>query len=87
MCCAVKTSLRLAVPMRAGAKDGSTAGAKPGRTECEQGRKWVVEHHVNNPEIIIAETSPKQAVYIYGCKNSTVQVTHPNGRAASQTRP
>ena len=72
--------------MRAGAKDGSAAGTKPGRTECEQGRKWVVEHHVNNPEIIIAETNPKQAVYIYGCKNSTVQVTHPDGHAASQMK-
>ena len=41
---------------------------------CEQGSKWMVENHVNNPGIIIAETSPKQAVYIYGCKNSTVQV-------------
>ena len=34
----------------------------------------MVENHVNNPEIIIADTSPKQAVYIYGCKNSTVKV-------------
>ena len=41
---------------------------------CEQGSKWVVEHHVNNSSIVIADTSPKQAVYIYGCKNSTVQV-------------
>jgi len=34
----------------------------------------VVENHVNNPEIVIADTNPKQVVYIYGCKNSTVQV-------------
>ena len=42
---------------------------------------------MNNPEIIIAETNSKQAVYIYGCKNSTVQVTHPVGHAASQMKP
>ena len=42
---------------------------------------------MNNPEIIIAETNPKQAVYIYGCKNSTVQVTHPSGPAASEMKP
>ena len=83
----IKMSLRLPGPLQAGAKDGSAAGARPGRTECEQGRKWVVEHHANNPEIIVAETNPKQAVYIYGCKNSTVQVTCPNGPAASQMRP
>ena len=67
----------------AGAKDGSVAAAtgaaaKPGRTECEQGRKWVVEHHVNNPEIIISETNPKQAVYIYGCRGCTIQVRQCN---------
>ena len=42
---------------------------------------------MNNPEIIIAETNPKQAVYIYGCKNSTVQVTHPKGHPASEMKP
>ena len=84
LCCTVKMPLKLSVPLRTGAKDGSAAGAKPGRIECEQGRKWVVEHHTNNPEIIIAETNPKQAVYIYGCKNSTVQVLHPSGHAAPQ---
>ena len=64
--------------LQTGAKDSSAAGAapagaKPGRTECEQGRKWVVENHVNNPEIVISETNSKQAVYIYGCKGCTVQ--------------
>jgi adenylyl cyclase-associated protein len=47
--------------------------SKPARTECEQGRKWVVENHVGNHEILISDTDPRQAVYIYGCKNSTVQ--------------
>ena len=42
-----------------------------------------MEHHVNNPEIIIADTSPKQAVYIYGCKNSTVQVLQPPQASAA----
>ena len=46
----------------------------------------MVENHVNNPEIIIAETSPKQAVYIYGCKNSTVQVRHAFVSATSACR-
>lgn len=46
----------------------------------------MVEHHVNNSEIVIADTSPKQAVYIYGCRNSTVQVCVPPN-ACSQRVP
>ncbi len=51
------------------------AASKPARTECEQGRKWVVENHADNREIIISDTNPRQAVYIYRCSNSTIQVT------------
>ncbi|KAK9868352.1 hypothetical protein WJX84_003625 [Apatococcus fuscideae] len=51
----------------------SSSKAKP-RTELEQGRKWVVENHTDNRELIITETSPKQTVYIYNCTNCTVQV-------------
>ncbi len=29
---------------------------------------------MNVPEIVISDTNPKQAVYIYGCKGCTVQV-------------
>ena len=29
---------------------------------------------MNNPEIIISNTNPKQAVYIYGCRGCTVKV-------------
>lgn len=52
------------------------AGIKQGtpRIECEQGRKWVVEHQVGNREIIISETEAKQSVYIFNCANSTIQV-------------
>ena len=46
----------------------------PPRTELEQGRKWVVENHTDNRELIISDTSPKQTVYVYNCSNCTVQV-------------
>ncbi|ORZ02368.1 adenylate cyclase associated N terminal-domain-containing protein [Syncephalastrum racemosum] len=44
---------------------------KPAKTTLEA-NKWVVENHENNHEIIIEDTAINQAVYIYGCKNSTI---------------
>lgn len=58
------------------------AASKPPRLECEQGRKWLVEHHVDNPHIVIADTNPRQAIYIFGCRNSTIQARR---RALLQT--
>ncbi|ORX61760.1 hypothetical protein DM01DRAFT_1299844, partial [Hesseltinella vesiculosa] len=46
---------------------------KPAKTTLEA-NKWVVEHHESNPEIIIEGTAINQAVYIYGCKNSTIRI-------------
>ncbi|KAL2611546.1 hypothetical protein R1flu_023238 [Riccia fluitans] len=42
--------------------------------ELQLGRKWVVENHIGNREIIIDDTNSKQSVYIFGCKNSLIQV-------------
>jgi len=39
-----------------------------------QGNKWAVEFQMNNPNVVISETEMKQTVYIYRCKNTTVQV-------------
>ncbi|KAG0163489.1 hypothetical protein DFQ28_011614 [Apophysomyces sp. BC1034] len=46
---------------------------KPAKTTLEA-NKWVVENHENNHEIIIEDTAINQAVYIFGCKNSTVRI-------------
>lgn len=53
---------------------GAQAPAGPARFELEQGRKWVVENQRGNRELVISDTTPKQAVYIYGCRDSVVQV-------------
>jgi adenylyl cyclase-associated protein len=53
------------------------ASTQPPRFECEQGRKWVIEHQINNRDnggLIIENTEPKQTVYIYNCHDSTIQV-------------
>ena len=39
-----------------------------------QGRKWVVENHAGNREIVISDTEPRQTVYIFNCNNCTIQV-------------
>ncbi|KAI7853696.1 adenylate cyclase associated N terminal-domain-containing protein [Circinella umbellata] len=46
---------------------------KPAKTTLEA-NKWVVEYHENNSEIIIEDTAINQAVYIFGCKNSTIRI-------------
>ncbi|KAI8076828.1 adenylate cyclase associated N terminal-domain-containing protein [Halteromyces radiatus] len=46
---------------------------KPAKTTLEA-NKWVVENHEGNNEIIIEDTAINQAVYIYGCKNSTIRI-------------
>lgn len=46
---------------------------KPAKTTLES-NKWVVENHENNPEIVIEDTAINQAVYIFGCKNSTIRI-------------
>jgi hypothetical protein len=57
--------------------------------ELEQDRKWVVEHHSGNREIVIERTDPRHAVYIFNCHNSVIQVGAaaplgpPEGRGAS----
>lgn len=39
-----------------------------------QGKKWAVEFQEDNKELVIREPSVSQTVYIYSCKNSTIQV-------------
>ena len=61
--------------------DGAPSGrapstlATPARVELEQGRKWCVEGQVDNRQVVVDDTSPKQTVYIFACKGSTVQVS------------
>ncbi|KAI9318919.1 adenylate cyclase associated N terminal-domain-containing protein [Dichotomocladium elegans] len=47
---------------------------KAAKTTLEA-NKWVVENHENNNQVVIEDTAINQAVYIYGCKNSTIRIT------------
>ncbi|EFA82907.1 cyclase associated protein [Heterostelium album PN500] len=49
------------------------AVVKPPKFALES-NKWAVEHQVGNKNIIIAETDPRQTVYVYQCTDSVIQV-------------
>eukprot|EP01114_Cavostelium_apophysatum_P004301 TRINITY_DN144_c0_g1_i1.p1 TRINITY_DN144_c0_g1~~TRINITY_DN144_c0_g1_i1.p1 ORF type:complete len:487 (-),score=133.73 TRINITY_DN144_c0_g1_i1:70-1530(-) len=52
---------------------GKTETVKPPKFQLE-GSKWVVENQIDNRNIVISDIEPKQTLYMYKCKNTTVQV-------------
>ena len=46
---------------------------KPPKLELE-GKKWAVEFHKNNPNLLIEGTETNQSVYVYRCEGSTLKV-------------
>ncbi|KAL5231266.1 hypothetical protein ABZP36_030042 [Zizania latifolia] len=52
----------------------SSSSKSPAKLELQMGRKWVVEHHVGNKNLIIEECDTKQSVYVFGCKDCVLQV-------------
>lgn len=51
------------------------ATPKIGTPKCElDGRKWVVEYQVGNKGIILDSCKPNESIYIFGCKDSIIQV-------------
>ena len=43
------------------------------RTLCAADLMWVVRHHVDKHDIVLANTDPRQTVRIFGCRNCTIQ--------------
>lgn len=52
----------------------SVSKAAPPKFELQMGRKWVVENQVGNKTLVINDCDAKQSVYIFGCKDSVLQV-------------
>ncbi|MED6134364.1 F-actin-capping protein subunit alpha [Stylosanthes scabra] len=46
----------------------------PPKFELQMGRKWVVENQIENKSLVIEDCDAKQSVYVYGCKNSVLQI-------------
>ncbi|XP_021365211.1 adenylyl cyclase-associated protein 1-like isoform X2 [Mizuhopecten yessoensis] len=61
-------------PPKPAPKPAAKVVVKPPVTELQNGKKWVVENHVDNPNIQITDTAINQTVYIYKCQKSTIQI-------------
>ncbi|KAL7125367.1 hypothetical protein ABFS83_14G112800 [Erythranthe nasuta] len=46
----------------------------PPKLELQMGRKWVVDNQIGQNNLVIDECDAKQTVYVYGCKNSVLQI-------------
>ncbi|XP_057788316.1 cyclase-associated protein 1 [Salvia miltiorrhiza] len=57
---------------RAGSSSFSKSG--PPKLELQMGRKWVVENQIGRNNLVIDDCDAKQSVYVFGCKNSVLQV-------------
>jgi len=58
---------------------GSTNGqpkpvvSKPPKFELD-GKRWMVEYQVGKTDLVIENGEMNQVVYMFGCKNSTIQI-------------
>ncbi|CAG8655797.1 227_t:CDS:2 [Acaulospora morrowiae] len=62
-------------------KKGPAAPPKPASLSLKkqpkktlEGNKWKIENFENDTNIVVENTAINHAVYIYGCKNSTIQI-------------
>ena len=62
------------VRAQTGGKTQSGPPTKPARTELD-GKRWNVEYHNNNNNIVIEQAELSQSVYIYKCVGSTIMVS------------
>ncbi|XP_057965727.1 cyclase-associated protein 1 [Malania oleifera] len=63
----------------AGEKEGRTNSPSfsktgPPKLELQMGRKWVVENQIGRKNLVIDDCDAKQSVYIFGCKDSVLQI-------------
>ncbi|XVF67714.1 hypothetical protein PTKIN_Ptkin10aG0144000 [Pterospermum kingtungense] len=52
----------------------SSSKAGPPKLELQMGRKWVVENQVGTKNLVIDDCDAKQSVYVFGCKDSVLQI-------------
>ncbi|RZC92562.1 hypothetical protein C5167_029340 [Papaver somniferum] len=46
----------------------------PPKLELQMGRKWVVENQIGKKNLVIDDCDAKQSVYLFGCKDSVLQI-------------
>ncbi|GAV69985.1 Pkinase domain-containing protein/CAP_N domain-containing protein/CAP_C domain-containing protein [Cephalotus follicularis] len=52
----------------------SFSRAAPPKLELQMGRKWVVENQIGSKSLVIDDCDARQSVYIFGCKDSVLQI-------------
>ncbi|KAK9056745.1 hypothetical protein SSX86_024108 [Deinandra increscens subsp. villosa] len=52
----------------------SASQGGPPKFELVMGRKWVVEYQIGVKDLSIDDCDPRQTVYIFGCKDSVLQI-------------
>ncbi|KAL6991998.1 F-actin-capping protein subunit alpha [Sarracenia purpurea var. burkii] len=52
----------------------SFSKAGPPKLELQMGRKWIVENQIGKKNLVIDDCDAKQRVYIFGCKDSVLQI-------------
>ncbi|KAK9060375.1 hypothetical protein SSX86_021079 [Deinandra increscens subsp. villosa] len=52
----------------------SASKVVPPKFELQMGRKWVVENQIGKKDLSIDKCDSKQTVYIFGCKDSVLQI-------------
>ncbi|KAL7599381.1 cyclase-associated protein 1 [Lactuca sativa] len=52
----------------------SVSKVAPPKFELQMGRKWVVENQIGKKDLLIEKCDSKQTVYIFGCKDSVLQI-------------
>ncbi|KAL5715240.1 F-actin-capping protein subunit alpha [Ranunculus cassubicifolius] len=57
-------------------RTSSTSFSKvgPPKLELQMGRKWVVENQIGKKSLVIDDCDSKQSVYVFGCKDSVLQI-------------
>ncbi|PSS26049.1 Cyclase-associated protein [Actinidia chinensis var. chinensis] len=56
------------------ASSRSFSKAGPPKLELQVGRKWVVENQIGRKNLVIDDCDAKQSVYVFGCKDSVLQI-------------
>ncbi|KAK9691082.1 hypothetical protein RND81_09G174800 [Saponaria officinalis] len=46
----------------------------PPKLELQMGRKWAVENQIGKKDLVIEDCDSKQSVYVFGCKDSVLQI-------------
>ncbi|KAA8536109.1 hypothetical protein F0562_028587 [Nyssa sinensis] len=52
----------------------SVSKTGPPKLELQMGRKWVVENQIGKKNLMIDDCDSKQTVYIFGCRDSVLQI-------------